>query len=478
VCVPTVPNYDPVYVPGIGNVDTTHVDTNTIGNGHTYQNVGHRQTESPLVKPKPSPSVFGQLKSKTVKVFSFFKKQPSDSADTLSVPVKHRDREISGGSYDHLRPNSGGMIEYKPPQNDQGHVYSRAKAISDAAIEDESNSPNYTNSQALNSDVEVVPVNGKPDNDKDANAVNVGDSYIEFTFDEVDESKLVKTKPKENSDHVRPEPPKRPPPSPKLDTSKLKSSLPTTPIIDRKLPNTLSPDAITPTNQPSYDYAAGPDSARASPIPRPSTDAADNTSEHSYKILEPDQPMYDYADVGEEEEIPEDGQYGSIYEDVDTKCDKKETIKKDYKVVAKSIEPSEYLEPVESKMRTVSPGDYVNTPRDKNVEVGQRVLPDTKSQSKQISPSKHIDKKLKSNENIAKCNSVVKSDNINLKEYGQAGEVKGVLKMKAMFEKTESSDSDSSRQNSPRSGNVKEKGLRLGHLLKQTQGHTKGDSEA
>lgn len=451
-----MPNYDPVYVPGQGNVGTENGSPNPACNGHTYQNVGKSKVDPPLAKSKQSQSVFGHLKSKTEKVWSFFKKQPDGKMNGGATPVKKGDGDMSGGSYDHLRPSSGVFIEYKPPEDNPGHVYSHAKAIPEVTVTDESEAPNYTNTN-INSD--KGKIQASTSKDKDAKAVHVGDAYIEFTFDDVDENKLVKTKTTEN-EHARPDPPKRPPPSPR-NSPKITSPVKTPGNSNKNSTNILSPESSPPNDPPCYDYAEG--SPRASPKRRLSN-ASDNSSEHSYKILEP-QPMYDYADVSDQDVPQFEDSYGSIYEDVDTNAPREDNLRKHKSATEEKIDQGEYLEPIENRGRTASYPDnvvhkntgYVNSPRTdaKSNKTENR----TKVPEYENNPRKSEESKDK---------NIIKSDNVKAKNCEKAAEVKGVLRMKEMFEKKDSSDSESSRQNSPRNNDVTGNDNQKQHLKKKT----------
>lgn len=439
VCDPT-PQYDAVYVPGKGTAKGNSGVVSPTCNGHDYQNVGNTsgggQSSQSVVK-KP----FGKLRSMTGQLFSFFKKESAtDQSESKLTVAKPRERGISGGSYDHLRPASG-IIVYKPEMNDSGHEYSHTNTLSEKT---KSQEPDKSKAIGTDSKDSLKDTNGN--GNEDLKAVHIGDSYIEFKFGEVDSNQLVKTETK-HDENVRPEPPKRPPPSPAA----------------------LSPKHGA-ESQPKYDYAEGAGTPRASPIPK-STES-DNTSEHSYKILEP-QSTYDYADCSDNEMQVIEDSYGSIYEDVDAENTKSASVKKHKSATDYQVEPSEYLEPIESRTRTISsPGmlgtsspGYVNIPKVKQIlEDKASGDTDAKKSGKQAAE-------------LTETQGVVKSDNVKAKDYEKGLDIKGVRKMKEMFEQRES-DSDSSRQSSPRQVTGKETGQGLGAMLKMNKHRRKPDSEA
>lgn len=470
----TTPNYDQVYVPGQSN--NNNIAPNGTANGHTYQNVETDNSTLGAGIDKKSKSPFSRIKTHTNKLISFFKKQPESKDD---IPVKHRDREFSGGSYDHLRPTSGSgsVLEYKPKTDSSGHVYSHTDQICSEA--ENNNSGAKTPS--------APPEQSNSNND--VNAVHIGDSYIEFRFGEVDESQKVKSKIL-HDENTRPEPPKRPPPSPKIDLGKKSPIVNSATNVKAKsaLPNNLSPNLNPLADPPRYDYAEGSESPRISPNHlKQQSDNSDTSSTHSYRVLEP-QPTYDYADVSDSEVQLQDS-YGSLYEDVDDKNQDNVNARKHKSAHEVSFDSGEYLEPIQNRTRTISsPGSldvkkshgYVNSPKtspkvtqeletpskDKlNAELKLKGanLRKVESSSKDTSPEK-----AKSTLNTNKTASgIVKSDNVKAKDYEKSTDLKGVLKMKEMFEQKESSDSESSRQSSPRGVETKVKDIRLGVRTKE-----------
>ena len=453
------PNYDQVYEPKDKKV--IHE-----ANGHTYQNVGNKDKVAGK-QPKSLKSPLGKIKTHTDRLISFFRKQTENDFPQVSK----RERENSAGSYDHLRPvsaTSGVHVEITPPIDEQNkHTYSHTS--------DESVKKHVALNQAndkSNKNVKVSPKIGKIEKrtdipDEEINAFHVGDAYIEFQFGAVDENhpNLVKC-PKGDDESKRPAPPTRPPPSPRSAAKPDKTPTPKpSPNQTRqglavqnetrpKSPNCLSPNYTS--DSPSYDYAAGMHVRPRSASPR--SDNSDASSEHSYKILEPEQhqEVYDYADVSDDDVANGTEGYtsGSLYEDVDKNL-RAESVRKHKSA---PMDSNEYLEPVTSRSRTSSSPDEstdsnVQSKKPKSVaSLFKRELKE-KAEKKKYNGSKDVDSSNCSkevNKAVDDSSKMVKSDNVDTKDYQKVDEVKGVLKMARLFESKDNSDSDTSRQSSPR----------------------------
>ncbi|XP_060556522.1 uncharacterized protein LOC132717134 [Ruditapes philippinarum] len=446
------PNYDQVYEPK--NKKASHET-----NGHTYQNVG-KQDQAQGKQPKSTKSPFGKIKTHTDRLISFFRKQTENDFPQVSK----RERENSE-SYDHLRPvsaNSSVHVEITPPIDEPNHTYSHTTDDSvrkQVGLNQEKEKPNKN----VKASPKIEKRTDVPT--EELNAFHVGDAYIEFQFGAVDENHpdLVKC-PKEGSNDARPAPPTRPPPSPrtvaKIGTTTTPKASPKqthqviTPQneIRSKSTNCLLPSNTIPDDSPSYDYAAGTHVRPRSASPRGS-DVSDVSSEHSYKILEKEPEVYDYADVSDDELAKRTDGYtsGSIYEDVDKNL-RAESVRKHRSDMSVPVESNEYLEPVTSRTRAISSPIETKEPQEsKNDQSKTQHSASSlfKRELKERAQQKKKDKSKPVEGEEKDFSKMVKSDNVDAKDYQKVDKVKGVLNMAKLFDNKDS-DSDTSRQSSPR----------------------------
>ncbi|XP_052807984.1 uncharacterized protein LOC128236893 isoform X2 [Mya arenaria] len=498
VYVPNGPQYDQVYVPG-ARKSNEYVSPPSLENGGAHSFENSVDVNRPV---QPKKSALGKIKQKKDKLFSYFKKQDNLSPNVTDHP---RISNASSASYDHLHKIAHAKVEIRQPilqksTNTGNHIYSHTGAI------------DLQNSHQDNKDVQS-PANSPKNMEKEASAVELADAYIEFKLDPTAGDRLATFG--VSSENIRPEPPSRPPPSPRLTPGSINEvSSNTSPILDtlEKMPksNSLSPKQIqVEGNQLKYDYAKG----SLTPSPRLSPRESVHLDENS-------PPMYDYADVSDNETNRNlDDSRDSTYEDVDAKL--KAASLKLKQTAANTLSPhdsTEYLEPINKRSRSSSPRNLENsnalkenthagsvfTNKDSNVKfnIGNEVLdakkklqkPKDKTQKVQtakqnetvVSTAKTAgsvldELKVKNKEKrkpdsvepkkgnvetkagaIKGANkqkkSVVKSDNVNTKDYADVGELAragGVSDMKKMFETRDGSESESSRQSSPRDAPTK-----------------------
>ncbi|KAH3739679.1 hypothetical protein DPMN_046336 [Dreissena polymorpha] len=480
-----VPDISPVENPSYQErvTGTTALSTETnlndyldkmTSNGHTYQNTGGVQKSAnaiilPQKSPRP-PGTLAKIRQQTSRFVALFKK-PTDNQ--LKVSSHPRISDVSTGSYDHIRAFN--KVDISLPIANQSHMYS------------------HTNTQQtfdLNRPVEVdsksavaIPVETKQKEiERELSAVHVGDQYIEFTFDSVADDKKVHFT--MGSEIPRIDGPKRQPPSPHTS------------------PNFIINSQTVET--PKYSMQK--------PVKDKDVRMFDKGVVKGGEIEENqengDPPAYDYADTNETDKANEIvDEPGAVYEDVDAD----NQLEKDEDKRYMRQDSQGYLAPVSrhSDVSSDTKHMYVNRLSDSNLmgsnggtskangidfnELQSKLLAGKKD-SNNANPADSVikDKAQKSHKLYAKGNevitenenkvskskeapnvkrdvkdtdnksppsgrpSVVKSNNTAAKDYEHLGNVKaGVLNMKLLFENKES-DSDSSRQSSPRGNAVSE----------------------
>lgn len=160
-------------------------------------------------------------------------------------------------------------------------------------------------------------------------------------------------------------------------------------------------------------------------------------------------------------------QPGAVYEDVDK--DRRDLSVRKHKSTTEAQYSSDgYLAPITNRRAASSPGLSEGSTSQPNTNPEKAVKPKEasktsllkremqekfKQKTKNINSDKEENSMLSSDDRIgSKGKDVVKCDNVKTKDYQDAKEVKGVMKMAQMFE-SKGSDSDTSRQNSPRNVN-------------------------
>ena len=462
----TEPMYDPVYDPKPRNGATGDIPRIENSKTHTYQNVGkNAQVSNPTNKdksmiPKRLKAPFSKVKKQTNKFVDFLKSRGSHEQTERTS----RSREASGGSYDHLRGAILTKLDISSPIDEQTHAYSHTSDIKKSPT-------NQNNTQVPSFKIEQASY----ENDQQAQAVHVGDQYIEFQFDvDKNDPNLVKLKKSiSKNNRLRPTPPTRDPPS--LNSSRSASPIPSiprspTPVITKtaKPQETLDPEITFPDPQQLYDYA---DPDRITPIAdRHSQDSTSLEADPTVTNTD-DQPSYDYADVSDEERDANESTRGDpVYEDVERK--QKETSVRKHKSEADiSYNLSGYEIPITTTTRPVSSPKTAasSTPdisekkmaepnkrvplKPQNIIKPNDVVVDLKSElqlkltNKRVQntdkPTRPVIKPVGTTSPVgttpnSKHSDVIKSDNVSTKDYEKVSDKKSVLKMAKVFEQKNS----------------------------------------
>ena len=320
------PLYDPVYELA---KESPHVYVNVRPNGaavcedqaepaekkhHTYQNIKNKDdSKSNNVSAKLP---FGEFITEKSQLLSFFRRKN----DNLPPPgITKRQSIASVTSYDHF--NTGNLevlFQVKPPPNDTRNRYSRTNASYPYSYI-ETNKPNiHIDTNVNTTDMKELPnVIKNSASPKGFKAVEVGDSYIEFQFNTLDDNNLnlLRLKSKICEENVKLEKPNRFLPKPsshKLDKAGKV-------LRDSTLPApTEKPNEID--DQQAYDYAVADknEQTAGSLMFRhlSQTDKADKSDSRDGAIV------YSYADIDDDEDQNTKNLTAEHdYEDVDHSAD-------------------------------------------------------------------------------------------------------------------------------------------------------------
>lgn len=319
--------YDPVYEP---KAKTSGVNPDSTScNGHTYQNTDGE------TKAKSKKTPLGVINAHTNRLIYFFKKQTEHDFP----PVQNRGRKASDGSYDHIKQEAQkGDNTHKKLEISSPVIQTHTNNQLSGRAEDVKTGDKKTVNKASEASTEAKMTHN-------VSAVDVGDSYIEFQVCDENSPNLLKPREENNINRgKRPAIPNRPPPSPSA-VARLKEDQNSPKVNNNKDMKSECPKLLSPNDLPSYDYAAQPTHSRSVSN---ASQQSDVSSEHSYKILEPQQPVYDYANVsdGGDDVI----KTGSVYEDVDKAAnDRKHTSDTHAQYTSDG-----YLAPITTRTRTSS----------------------------------------------------------------------------------------------------------------------------